>query len=87
MRGITRSTFIDIAGEAGIPFKETNLTAFDLYTADELFTCSTAGGALAVRKVLARDIQGPVPGPITQELDRRYWVIRETGVDGTAVGF
>ncbi len=85
LRGITRSTFIDIADEAGITFKETNLTAFDLYTADELFTCSTAGGALAVRQVLARDIQGRVPGPITQELDKRYWAIRDSGVDGTPI--
>lgn len=86
LRGITRSSFIEIADEVGIPFKETNLTAFDLYTADELFTCSTAGGALAVRQVLARDIQGPVPGPITQKLNRRYWEIRESGTDGTEVG-
>ena len=76
---------MEIANEAGIPCAETNLTPFDLYSADELFTCSTAGGALAVREVAARKISGPVPGPITRELDQRYWEKREAGVDGTLI--
>ncbi len=85
MHGITRQTFIEIAGEAGIPCNETNLTPFDLYSADEIFTCSTAGGALAVREVSVRQIKGSVPGPITQELNSRYWEKRESGVDGTPI--
>ena len=85
LHGITRQTFMEIANEAGIPCAETNLTPFDLYSADELFTCSTAGGALAVREVAARKISGPVPGPITRELDQRYWEKREAGVDGTLI--
>jgi len=85
LRGITRQTFIEIADEAGITCAETNVTPFDLYSADEIFTCSTAGGALAVREVSARKIKDPVPGPITRELNRRYWEKRESGVDGTPI--
>jgi branched-chain amino acid aminotransferase len=85
LHGITRLAFMEIAAEAGIPCIEANLTPFDLYSADELFTCSTAGGALAVREIAGRQIQAAVPGPITQELDRRYWEKREAGADGTPI--
>ena len=85
LHGITRKTFIEIANESGVPCSETNLTPFDLYSADELFTCSTAGGALAVREVAARKIRGAVPGPITLELDQRYWEKREAGADATLI--
>lgn len=85
LRGITRQTFIEIAREAQIPVEEADLTAFDLYTADEVFTCSTAGGALAVREIAGRRLDGPAPGPLTQQLDRLYWRLRESGTYGTPI--
>ena len=85
LRGITRQTFLDLALEAGIPAVEGDVTAFDLYSADEVFTCSTAGGALAVREVAGRPLPGAVPGPLTQRLDALYWQLRESGKHGTPV--
>lgn len=85
LRGITRQTFLDLAQEADIPAVEGDVTAFDLYSADEVFTCSTAGGALAVREVAGRPLQGAVPGPLTQRLNRLYWQLREAGTHGTPV--
>lgn len=85
LRGITRQTFLDLALEAGIPAVEGDVTAFDLYSADEVFTCSTAGGALAVREVAGRPLPGAVPGPLTQRLDALYWQLRESGTHGTPV--
>ena len=85
LRGITRQTFLDLALEAGIPAVEADVTAFDLYSADEVFTCSTAGGALAVREVAGRPLPGAVPGPLTQRLDALYWQLRESGTHGTPV--
>jgi len=85
LRGITRETFLELAAEAGIPVRETDLSAFDLFSADELFTSSTAGGALPVREVAGRPLAGPIPGPITRELDRRYWELRDSGKYGTPV--
>ena len=85
LRGITRQTFLDLALEAGIPAVEGDVTAFDLYSADEVFTCSTAGGALAVREVAGRPLPGAVPGPLTQRLDVLYWQLRESGKHGTPV--
>ena len=85
LHGITRQTFLDLARAAGIPTIERDLTAFDLYSADEVFTCSTAGGALAVREVSGRPLQNATPGPITQKLDASYWQLRESGTHGTLI--
>jgi len=84
LRGITRETFCDLADNAGIEVCEKNITAFDLYAADEVFTTSTAGGALAVREVSGRPISAP--GPITTKLDKMYWALRASGEHGTAIG-
>ena len=85
LRGITRQTFIELAADAGIRLREADLTPFDLYSADEVFTCSTAGGALAVREIAGRRLPQPCPGPVTQRLDRLYWALRDSGTHGTPV--
>ena len=85
LRGITRETVLELAEEAGVPARGANLTAFDLYTADEVFTGSTAGGLLAVREVAGRALPVPVPGPILMKLDRLYWELHESGRHGTPV--
>ena len=82
---ITRQTFIELARDAGLPLRECDLTAFDLYAADEVFTCSTAGGALAVREIAGRRLPQPCPGPVTERLDRLYWALRDSGAHGTPV--
>lgn len=83
LRGITRATLIELAREASIPVEECDLSPFDAYSADEIFTCSTAGGALAVREFAGREPSGEVPGPVTLELDRLYWALRDSGKYGT----
>ena len=61
LRGITRQTFLELAAELAIPVKEADLTPYDLFNADEVFTCSTAGGALPVREIAGRPLLGAVP--------------------------
>ena len=85
LRGITRQTFIELAEQEEIPVRETSLTAFDLFSADEVFTTSTAGGALPVREVAGRELPSPTPGPITRTLDDAYWQMREQGRHGTPI--
>ena len=85
LRGITRQSFLEVAEREGVPVREADLTAFDLYSADEVFTTSTAGAALPVREVAGRELPGPVPGPITQQLDAAYWRLRESGEYGTPI--
>lgn len=85
LRGITRQTFVDLARREGVTVQETNMTAFDLFSADEVFTTSTAGAALAVREVAGRQLPDPVPGPVTQVLDQAYWRMRQSGEHGTPI--
>lgn len=84
LRGITRATMLELAAELGIPAREADLTPYDLFNASEVFTCSTAGGALAVREIAGRTIgEGDGPGPVTRALDEAYWRKRESGWHGT----
>lgn len=83
LHGITRMTFCELARELGIPLDVRAITPFDLFTADEAFTCSTSGGALPIREVAGRPMMHPVPGPITRRLDAEYWRKRREGWRGT----
>jgi branched-chain amino acid aminotransferase len=85
LHGITRMTFIELARELGIAVEVRELTAFDLFVADEVFTCSTSGAALPVREVSGRPVMGSVPGPVTLRLQDAYWRIRKEGRYGTPV--
>ena len=85
LRGITRETMLELATELDIPWRECALSAFDVYAADEVFTCSTAGGVLPVREVAGRTIRGAAPGPITRAIDAAYWEMRETDRYATAL--
>lgn len=85
LRGITRQTFLELADAVGVPVKEADLTPYDLFNADEVFTTSTAGGALPVREIAGRPLLGAVPGPVTKKLDEAYWSKREAGWHGTPI--
>ena len=64
--GITRRTVLGLAARAGIPAEETDLTLYDLYTADEVFLTSSFSRVHAVAEVDGRPIA--CPGPITVRL-------------------
>ena len=83
LRGITRATVLELAERAGIPHRESQLTAFDLFSADEVFTCSTAGGPLPVREVSGRPIAAT--GPITERISELYWQMRAEGEYNTSI--
>jgi branched-chain amino acid aminotransferase len=85
LSGITRMTFCELARELGIALEIRALGAFDLFVADEVFTCSTSGAALPVREVSGRPVRHAVPGPVTQRLQEAYWRIRAEGRHGTPV--
>ena len=83
LRGITRATVLALAERGGIRHRESQLTAFDLYSADEVFTCSTAGGPLPVREVSGRAIAAT--GPITERISELYWQMRAEGEHSTPI--
>ena len=85
LEGITRQTVFEIAAELGIPAAERDLTPFDLYTAEEAFLCSTAGGIFPIAEADGRAVGAVGIGPITRRLRERYWERHLSGPDVTPV--
>jgi len=70
--GITRSTVIDLARQAGIEVTEPNLTRYDLFIADECFLTGTGAEIVPVVKIDGRVIGDGKPGKITRMLEEAY---------------
>jgi branched-chain amino acid aminotransferase len=66
--GITRQTIMDCAKELGTPCKETIITLYDCYNADEAFLTGTAAEAIPMVKLDGRSIGTGRPGAITSQL-------------------
>jgi branched-chain amino acid aminotransferase len=85
LEGITRETVIEMATAADLNVQETTVELYDVYTADEFFFCSTAGGLLPVVSVDGRAIGTGVPGPVYRQLHAAYEGVLASGVDTTPV--
>jgi branched-chain amino acid aminotransferase len=70
--GITRRVVFEIAAELGIPLVERELSRHDIFTADECFLSGTAAEVIAAVKLDQRVIGSGQPGPITQQITRRF---------------
>ncbi len=83
LRGITRAVTIEIIERLGIPFKETNLGLFDLYSADEMFVTGTAAEICPITVIDGRVIGDGKPGEITKKLMSEFRKIVES--EGTPI--
>jgi branched-chain amino acid aminotransferase len=72
LEGITRNAVIGLAREAEIPFEEAALTRHDIYVAEECFLTGTAAEVIAVVSLDGRPIGAGTPGPVTQDLLKRF---------------
>lgn len=79
--GITRATVIQLAKEAGIPVVEGNLPREVVYLADEVFFTGTAAEISPIRSIDRITIGNGKPGPVTRELQKRFFSVIEDGVD------
>ena len=70
--GITRETVLELAHEAGYPVLETTFTRHELWNADEVFLTGSAAEIVPVVKVDERVVGNGKPGPVTQDLWRRF---------------
>lgn len=68
LRGITRQTIMDIAGELGIPASEQIITRHNLFNADEVFLAGTAAQILSVSQIDGRVIGKNRQNLITRKL-------------------
>lgn len=80
LEGITRDAVIELAREAGYTVVERTMDRHDVYTAEECFLTGTAAEVIPVVECDGRPIGVGKPGPITQDLRRRFHtLVREKG--------
>ncbi|KKI98207.1 branched-chain amino acid transaminase [Prochlorothrix hollandica] len=72
LEGITRSTVLELAADAGIPILERDIDRSELFFADELFVCGTGAQVTAITAVDLQPIGLGEPGPITQTLTQAF---------------
>lgn len=68
LKGITRAAVLEIMEASGRSCIESNMTRFDIWTADEMFLTGTAAELIPVVEVDSRRIGDGKPGPSTHEL-------------------
>lgn len=71
--GITRKTVIELAEELNYKVVEKRITRDEVYIADEAFFTGTAAEVTPIREVDNRAIGAGGRGPITGELQKRYF--------------
>jgi branched-chain amino acid aminotransferase len=67
LEGITRAAVMELAGQAGVPMAEADLSRYDLYTAHECFLTGTAAEVVPVTRIDGRQIGDGAVGPLTRQ--------------------
>lgn len=75
LSGITRDAVLALLREGGVEAIEERFTRDEAYLADEAFMTGTAAEVTPVREIDDRQIGTGRPGPVTQELQRRFAAI------------
>ena len=73
--GITRNTVMQIIREMGLEVIEKRITRDEVYIADEAFFTGTAAEVTPIRELDRRQIGEGCRGPITTEIQKRYFDI------------
>ncbi len=73
--GITRNTVMQIIKEMGLEVIEKRITRDEVYIADEAFFTGTAAEVTPIRELDRRQIGEGCRGPVTTEIQKRYFDI------------
>jgi len=76
--GITRRVVMELAEAAGLAVRESNLTRYDLFNAEECFLTGTGAEIVPVVKIDGRVIGRGTPGPVTRDLEARYRALTQS---------
>lgn len=68
LNGITRQVVMELAANADVTVRETTLTTYDLFNADEVFITATLNEIAAITSVEGRTIGEGTAGPMTRQL-------------------
>ena len=85
LEGCTREAVQEICRDEGVPFELRRVEPDELYSADEVFAATTAGGVMPVVAIDSRPVGDGRPGPVTRLLQEQYWARRVAGWHGTRV--
>jgi branched-chain amino acid aminotransferase len=83
LKGVTRSTIFDLAADLNIPIRESVMTRYDIWCADECFLTGSGAEVIPVVKLDGRVIGTGKPGPITQRVLGAFR--QRVLVDGTRI--
>lgn len=75
LEGITRDTVMTIARDMGLEVIEKRITRDEVYIADEAFFTGTAAEVTPIRELDKRPIDQGSRGPITQQIQERFFNI------------
>src|SRR5437879_6431262 len=73
LEGITRSSILQLAADAGVPTAVRSIDRTELYIADEVFLCGTGAQISPVTSIDHRTVGKGEPGPITLKLSPNYF--------------
>jgi len=71
--GITRKTVMTLADDLGLEVREKRITRDEVYVADEAFFTGSAAEVTPIRELDGRQIGAGHRGPITEQLQSRYF--------------
>jgi len=83
LKGITRGTILDIGKELALPLRETDMTRYDIWCADECFLTGTGAEVIPVVRLDGRQIGSGRPGPVTQRIRASFH--RRVRAEGTRI--
>ena len=73
LEGVTRKTILEIAAERGWKARVEEVPVPDLYSCDEIFMATTAGGVMPITELDGQPVGGGQVGPRTREVFEAYW--------------
>lgn len=77
--GITRDSVLNIAHKLDIPVKESRFSRDEMYIAEEMFFTGTAAEITPVREVDDRRVGTGKPGPVTKQIQEKFFDIVHGG--------
>jgi branched-chain amino acid aminotransferase len=83
--GITAKVVLQLARKLGYDARERNISAFELFTADEAFFTGTAAEIIPVREINKRKIGTGRPGPVTKRLMEEFQKVVQDPKEGIPI--
>ena len=75
LEGVTRRSVLDVARASGIQVRIEVVPVELAYHADEIFTCTTAGGIMPITSLDGQPVKDGKIGPITNKIWDQYWAM------------